>query len=797
MTTGLYKRRPLSFRLYEIALRDSGDQQLLQISRDLAIGLNIEEMKKVQRYYIQRKRDPTDLELQTIGQTWSEHCYHKTFKGEITAGQKKIKSLFRTYIAKVTEELKPSWCFSVFEDNAGIVDFDRDFAIAAKVETHNHPSAIEPFGGAATGVGGVIRDILGVWADPIACMDVLGFGPLDFDYGKLPPGIKHPKYIYNGVIAGIGTYGNNMGIPTVNGAIFFDESYVGNVVVYCGCVGILPKTAYVRNIKPDDVILLAGGKTGRDGIHGVTFASAELTKESEEVSRPAVQIANPIEEEKLKRAILEIRDRGLGSGITDLGGGGLSSAVGERAHAANCGAHVELEKVPLKYLGLAPWEIYVSESQERMLLSVPEKNLRDVLSIFEREDVEATPIGKFIDKESLIIDYEGHRVADISTEFLFNPPAIRRKAWFTTALQKEPVFKQPTDFENTILQLLSTPNIASKETAVRSYDHEVKGNTAIKPLQGEYAGPNDAAVIKPLDDSLKGIVVSCGMNPDYGRINPYWMAASNIDEAIRNNTAVGGRRIALLDNFTWGNPEKHDRLGSLVQACQGCYAIAKGFEAPFISGKDSLYNESPHGPITPTLLITAIGVIPNVRRSVTAELKVPGNAIYLVGQTLPELGGSVYYKLLGLLGKTVPKVNVKRAKNIVASMVKAVDSGCLKACHDASEGGLAVALAEMTFASELGVDLWLKKVPGSKNLTRDDVVLFSESNSRFLVEVDKTRTEEFEHLMRGNVCELVGIVKSERSFTIYGVNGRKLVNADLAKLREAWKTPLGANSYEA
>jgi phosphoribosylformylglycinamidine synthase len=253
----------------------------------------------------------------------------------------------------------------------------------------------------------------------------------------------------------------------------------------------------------------------------------------------------------------------------------------------------------------------------------------------------------------------------------------------------------------------------------------------------------------------------------------------------------------LLDNFTWGNPEKPDRLGSLVQACQGCYDIAREFETPFISGKDSLYNESPLGPVTPTLLITAIGVIPDVRHAVSADLKVPGNSIYVVGQTLPELGGSAYYKLLGLLGETVPKVNTKRAKEIVNSMVKAIDLGCVEACHDASEGGLAVALAEMTFASRFGVDLWLKKVPKPRSLTRDDVILFSESNSRFIVEVDKRRTEEFEHLMRDNVCEPVGRVKSERSFTIYGVNERKLVDVDLAKFRKAWKTPLGAYLYEA
>jgi phosphoribosylformylglycinamidine synthase II len=796
MSASWFKKRLLSFPLREIVLNDANDQRLLQISVDLAIGLNLEEMKKIRRYFAQRKRNPTDIELQTIGQTWSEHCCHKTFKGEITVGRKKVENLFKTYIAKVTKELNPSWCFSVFEDNAGIVDFDRGSAVAVKVETHNHPSAIEPFGGAATGVGGVIRDILGVWADPIACTDVLGFGPLDYDYAKLPAGIKHPKYVYNGVVAGIGAYGNNMGIPTVNGAIYFDESYVGNVVVYCGCVGILTKSTYARDVKPDDIILLAGGRTGRDGIHGVTFASAELTRKSEEISRPAVQIANPIEEEKLKRAVLEIRDRQLGSGITDLGGGGLSSAIGERAHLANCGAHVELSKVPLKSSGLAPWEIYVSESQERMLLSIPQRNLEDALAIFERENVEATPIGKFTEDPILRIDYKGHRVGEINIEFLFDPPTIRRKAKIVVQSQSEPVFKEPVNLESVILSLLSAPNIASKETAVRSYDHEVKGNTAIKPLQGRYAGPNDAAVIKPLDDSQQGIVISCGMNPDYGRISPYWMAASSIDESIRNNIAVGGRRIALLDNFTWGNPEKPDRLGSLVQACEACYTIAKGFGTPFISGKDSLYNESPMGAITPTLLITAVGLIPDVRRAVTVDFKNPGNPVYLIGQTSPELGGSAYYKLKGFIGRTVPRVDAKRAKKIMDSTVKAIDSGWVKTCHDISEGGLAIAAAEMAFSGGCGVNLWLKNVARPRNLTRDDFILFSESNSRFLVEVDKKHEKDFEDLMQ-EASAFIGEVKKEPTFSVYSTNNKLLIETDLLKLRTAWKTTLGADKYEA
>jgi len=797
MNPSLYSKRPAPFQLYEVRLKGASDDQLLQVSRELAVGLNLEEMKKIQKYFTKKRRNPTDVELQTIGQTWSEHCFHKTFKGEIAAGKKKIKSLFKSYIAKVTGELCPSWCFSVFEDNAGIVDFDKGFAVAVKVETHNHPSAVEPFGGAATGVGGVIRDVLGVWADPIACTDVLGFGPLDYDYAKLPVGVKHPKYVYSGVVAGIGAYGNNMGVPTVNGAIFFDESYVGNVVVYCGCVGILPKDSYVRETKPDDVILLAGGKTGRDGIHGVTFASAELTEKSEAVSRPAVQIANPIEEEKLKRAIVEVRDRRLGSGITDLGGGGLSSAIGERAHSTHCGAHVELDKVPLKYPGLAPWEIYVSESQERMMLSVPRKNLREVLAIFELEEVEATSIGKFTRDATLLVDYQRQRVAEVDIDFLFEPPTVKRKARLLASKQSEPSFKEPDNYENIVLRLLSAPNIASKESVVRTYDHEVKGNTAVKPLQGRFAGPSDAAVIKPLSNSWKGIVISSGMNPNYGKIDLYWMAASSIDEAVRNNAAVGGRRIALLDNFTWGNPEKPDRLGSLVRACQACYEVAKGFGTPFISGKDSLYNESPLGPVTPTLLITAIGIVPDVRKTATMELKQPGNLIYAVGQTLPELGGSEYYRLKGFIGRSVPRVYVKQVKKIIDSIVAAIDAGYVRACHDLSEGGLAVATAEMAFTGGYGVDLWLKKVPRPRGLTRNDFILFSESNSRFLVEVDEKHQYAFEELVKGVPFALVGVVEKAPYVTIHGVNDKKLVEVDSAALRKAWKSPLGAWSYEA
>ena len=793
MTAGVHTRRKREFPLFEINVLQASDQQLLEISRKLGIGLSLKEMRAVQAYFRRKKRNPTDVELQTIGQTWSEHCFHKTFKGKIKMEGRQIDSLFKTYIARATRQINPRWCFSVFEDNAGIVEFDKGYGIAVKIETHNHPSAVEPFGGAATGVGGVIRDILGVWADPIACTDVLGFGPLDFDYRKLPLGVKHPKYVYMGVVAGIGSYGNNMGIPTVNGAIYFDESYTGNVIVYCGCIGLLPLKKFRKNAKSNDIILLAGGKTGRDGIHGVTFASAELTEKSEEVSRPAVQIANPIEEEKLKRAIIEIRDLELASAITDLGGGGLSSAVGETAQKAGCGAEVELDKVPLKYAGLAPWEIYVSEAQERMLLAVPPVNLEAVLRIFEGGDVEATPIGKLTSDKILRLYYQGEKVCEMGIGFLFEPPKIVRVAKCTPSDPEEPQFPETGNLTETLLQVLSSPNIASKESVVRTYDHEVKGNTALKPLQGEFGGPNDAAVLKPLNDSWKGIAVSCGMSPNYGKIDTYWMAASAIDEAVRNNVAVGGRRIALLDNFTWGNPEKPERLGSLVKACEACHDAAVAYGTPFISGKDSLYNESPLGPVTPTLLITALGIVPDIRLTVSMDAKAPGDSIYVVGSTFKELGGSEYYRLKGFLGKTVPKVRFVQARKVFGAVSEAIGSGLVRACHDLSEGGLVVAAAETAFGGGYGLELDLRKVP-REDCDRNDFLLLSESNSRFLVEVSGRAKEEFEGLMKGKGCARIGRVTRSPRLCIRGLDRNIVVDASLNELLKSWKGTLSTGA---
>ncbi|MEM2877668.1 MAG: phosphoribosylformylglycinamidine synthase subunit PurL [Thermoproteota archaeon] len=751
------------------------------MSRGMGLNISLDRMRYLKQYF--KNKPPTDVELEMIAQTWSEHCFHNVFKGDVvTDDGRVINSILKTYIMRATKELNKEWCISVFEDNAGIIDFDKGYAIAAKVETHNHPSAVEPFGGAATGVGGVIRDILGVWGEPIALTDVLCFGPLDTKYEDLPPGVKHPRYIYRGVVAGIGSYGNNMGIPTVSGAIFFDKGYTGNVIVYCGCIGILPRDAYVRNTREGDFAVLAGGRTGRDGIHGVTFASVELTEEAEEL-RSAVQIPNPIVEERLRRAILRIRDEKLASGITDLGGGGLSCAAGEMAYRSGLGVDIDLDKVPLKAPDMAPWEIWISESQERMLLSVPEENLKRVIEIFQEEDVEVSIVGRFVKTGRVRVFTRGRVVCDLDLNFLFNPPKVVRKAKIPKLTQLGVNLDEPKDLGEEILKILSEPNIRSKEEVIRTYDYEVRGCTVLKPIYGYEAGPSDAAVIKPLKDSWMGVVISCGINPFYP--DPYWMAANSIEEAIRNNTAVGGRRIALLDNFVWGSPENEENMGSLLRAVEACYDFSKALGTPFISGKDSLYNESPLGPVRPTLLITGIGIIPDIRRVVTPSLKEEDNPVYIIGLTREELRGSAYLRLKGVDGGEVPRVDGALSKKITDVLIKAMDEQIVLSCHDLSEGGLGVAAAEMVVASKnLGMEINIVNVPSESS--RSDYILFSESASRFLVEVNRSKKERFEELFSGLPFGRIGKVVKGIGLRITDLKN-KTCELSNSEIKKAWR----------
>lgn len=794
------------FDVIQVGLLNADDKTLLGFSRKGQLFLNLDEMRAIQAYFRKVGRNPMDCELETIAQTWSEHCHHKTFRGNIRYQEtekgktktKFIRNLLKSTIIKATTEINKPWCVSVFHDNAGVIRFDKDFNVCFKVETHNHPSALEPFGGANTGVGGVIRDTLGtgLGAKPVCNTDVFCFAPPEYAFEDLPPGTLHPKRVMKGVVSGVRDYGNKMGIPTVNGAIVFDEGFVGNPLVFCGNVGLIPKGKEKKKVNKGDRIVAVGGRTGRDGIHGATFSSGELTTESEVISSGAVQIGHPIQEKKVLDGLLKARDENLYSAVTDCGAGGFSSAVGEMG--AELGARVDLEKAPLKYAGLSYTEIWISESQERMVLSVPPNNVERLLSVFAAENVEATVIGEFTGTRRLELFYEGCQVCDLDMDFLHEGiPNITKDARWTPPIVRQVQMPVEENLTESLLDVLSHYNVASKEWVIRQYDHEVQGTSVIKPLVGVTCdGPSDAAVLTPRLGSKQGIAVANGINVRYGMIDPYWMAASCIDEAIRQIIAVSGDldQIALLDNFCWGNPDKPDRLGGLVRAALACYKTAVGFGTPFISGKDSLYNEYTEGKksiaIPGTILISAIGILDDVSKCITMDLKRAGNFLYIVGETSDELGGSIYFHTSGQLGPTVPKVNIKAAVKTYRSLSSAIQKGIVAAAHDCSEGGLAVTLAEMAFSGCLGFTVMLKYLPYKGKAKRSDYILFSESNSRFVVEVDPDHQKTFEKIMDDVPFALIGRVEDSAECIVYGLKDEVCLNTYHYELKEAWQRPL-------
>lgn len=811
---------PYNFTIVTVPIRDASDEDLEKMSKESQLYLTLVEMQTIQKYYQDLGRDPTDIELESVAQTWSEHCSHKTLAGRIhyrgpgvndetESDDRQFTNMLKETIfaatMKIREELgENDWCVSVFSDNAGVVRFDEDYNVCFKVETHNHPSALEPYGGANTGIGGVIRDPLGtgLGAKPVCNTDVFCFAPPDTPGDSLPPGVLHPRRVMKGVVSGVRDYGNRMGIPTVNGAVYFDPRYLGNPLVYCGNVGIMPRDKCFGAAQAGDYIVALGGRTGRDGIHGATFSSAELTSESETLSGGAVQIGNAVQEKMVLDVLLQARDENLYSAVTDCGAGGFSSAVGEMGE--KIGAEVWLDKCPLKYEGLSYTEIWISEAQERMVLSVPAENWERLSQLCRGEGVEVTQIGRFVPTERLTLTYQGDVVGDLSMHFLHDgrPPVVRDAVYKLDATK--PIDLQPlnADAHRDILrQIMGSLNVASKHWVIRQYDHEVQAGSAIKPLVGPLCdGPGDAAVVRPRRDSHRGLVISNGMNPHYGDFDTYHMAASAIDEAMRNAVAVGADpdRIAILDNFCWGYTDRPETLGSLVRAAIACYDMAVTLKTPFISGKDSLNNEfsffDSSGQkqtiaIPPSLLISAMGQVDDVRGCVTMDLKSAGNAVYLVGETKDELGGSHFSLVQNVpvgCGQ-VPRVDPQAAKRTFAAVHQAIKSGAVRACHDLSDGGLAAAAAEMAFAGQLGLELDISAL--LNETVTATTALFSESNTRFLIEVSAGREAEFEAQLADIPCYRLGRVADSDELTLAAEN-EVILQDKWGELKTVWQSPL-------
>lgn len=803
-----------------IPLRTADAEDLQALSAQRRLALDLREMQAVQTYFCTENRDPTDAELETIAQTWSEHCVHKTFKARILVegadngeqagdagrdmamdrgGQSDlfvVDGIIRTYLQAATRQINASWVRSAFVDNAGVIAFDDQYDLSFKVETHNHPSALEPFGGANTGVGGVVRDILGVSHRPIVNTDVLCFGPQDMSLEALPEGVLHPRRMQSGVVAGVGDYGNKLGLPTVNGSVLYHEGYTANPLVYCGCVGLGRHGAHPRKVQPGDRIIVLGGRTGRDGLRGATFSSLTMDITTGQVSGSAVQIGDPITEKGLIEVVTRAAEDSLYHAITDCGAGGLSSAVGEMAESM--GARVHLEAVLLKYAGLSPWEIWLSEAQERMVLAVPPENLPALRALCETYGIEVSDIGEFVPSGRLQVFYEETPVVDLDNAFLHTCPRRELRAAYPVRRRAMPapvIAHFPASSADLLRALLTHPNIASKEHIIRVYDHEVRGATVVKPLVGRYGdGPSDAAVLKPLETrGWRGFVLSNGINPFLMEADPYAGAFSAVDEAIRNAIAVGAdpARLALLDNFCWGDPLRPETLGTLVEAARACHQAALHYSAPFISGKDSLNNEylgadGKRHAIPGTLLISAIAIHPDVRRAVTMDAKAPGDALYLVGDWQPALAGSHAALIAGVaFFENVPALNVAplpsdHAPQVYRALHESIHRGLVRAAHDLSEGGLAVCAAEMALAGGLGLSLDLSPLHPDPYLA-----FFAESNGCLLVEVPLERCAGFESAFDGLPYHLLGHVTAKAELRL-AHTGSSLLEVPVATLRGWW-----------
>lgn len=737
-------------------------EQLLELNRRRRLGMDVAELVAVRDRFRAEGREPTDAELETLAQTWSEHCSHKTFRGLIDTPGGQVDGLLRSYLRAATEAIAAPWVRSAFVDNAGIVAFDDEWDLAIKVETHNHPSALEPFGGANTGVGGVVRDILGVSARPIAITDILCFGPEDLDPAEVPDGVLHPRRVRQGVVAGVGDYGNKLGVPTIAGAIVHDPGYTTTPLVFAGCLGILPRGSHPTNPAPGDAIVVLGGAVGRDGVGGATFSSQVMGVETADVAGSSVQIGDPIVEKGLIDVVVLARDAGLYSAVTDCGAGGLSSAVGEMA--ATLGARVDLDLVPRKYAGLAPWEVWLSEAQERMVMATPDPG--PLLALAEEWQVGAAVIGELTGDARLVVVAGEERVVDLDVSFLHEGRPRRRLHAPAPDATRSPRQVVQVDPGDALLALLAHPSIRSTEPVVRTFDHEVLGGTLVRPFGGaEGDGPADGTVVVPPGSGgARGVAIGIGVNALLGRLDSYAMAWHVVDEAIRNAVVAGADpdHLALLDNFAWGDPHDGPTLAQLVEAARGCHDAAIAHQAPFVSGKDSLSNVFVGGdgipdPVTPTLVITAVGVVPTVDDVPVTGVVEPGDAVWLIGPAAGALGGSHLDAVLGAdHGGDVPAPDIEAAQRH-RQLHRAIVGGLVRSAHDLSEGGLAVAAAEWALAGRSGLELHLDAGDDEGG----DVVaaLFGEGAGRYLVEVAPGDADELVRLVPG--ARRLGVVAAE------------------------------------
>ena len=824
------ERPPAAFNAPATIDLEVSDEALMELSETGLLALNLEEMQAIRAHYrdadVQAARKalglppaaPTDVELECLAQTWSEHCSHKIFAAKIhhvdkeSGEESTVDSLFKTHIMKPTLDMQKEndWLLSIFHDNSGVIEWTEDWSLCIKAETHNSPSALDPFGGAMTGIVGVNRDILGtgLGARPIANMDVFCFGPPDFD-GDLQGGLFHPSRVLRGVHAGIRAGGNESGIPTVNGAIVFDDRYIGKPLVYAGTVGIMPRKladgreSHIKTPEAGDVIYMLGGRVGSDGIHGATFSSLELTEES---PSSAVQIGDPITQKKMLDMTLEARDAGLIQVITDNGAGGLSSSVGEMAELTG-GAELDLSVVPLKQAGLSPWEILVSESQERMTVGVRAADMAAFEALADLHEVEATVVGTFTDSGAFIVKFGEDNVAHLPMDFMHDGcPQLQLHSEWVPPVHDEIEFPDADAkaMGGLLADLLARPNVASKEWWVRQYDHEVIAQSVIKPFCGvNHDAPGDAAVIAPLQGDTRGAVVSCGIVPRYSDIDAYAMTAAAIDEAVRNAVCVGVdlNKIAGLDNFCWPDPiesaktpDGRFKLAQLVRSNQALDDVCRAYNLPCISGKDSMKNDAHLDgkkiSIPPTLLYTLLGDHRDVRKAVSSDFKDAGDIVYLLGETHQELGASELAFMLcergeGGIGNAVPQVDTTRNLALYRALTGAMDAGLVRSAHDCSDGGLAAAIAECCFGCDGAGNFDLSGI----GEVDDWAALFGESQGRIVVTTTPENAAAFEAAMADHAHLRIGEVGTARTLK-FSRDGNTILEANLGKLLDAWKDTL-------